>query len=104
MNSEMRIKSSQEFENIIKNGNKKRNSYFIIYYKDRKNEFSRFGVTLSKNFGNAVKRNYYKRLLREIIRNNQKKFKKAYDYIIIMKKDCDNLNYHIIEENLLDLL
>lgn len=104
MNNEIRIKNSQEFENIIKSGNKKRNFYFVIYYKERKNDFSRFGVTLSKNFGNAVKRNYYKRVLREIIRNNQKKFKKSYDYIIIMKKNCDNLNYQIIEEKLIDLL
>ena len=104
MNKEMRIKDSREFENIIKNGKKKANSFFVIYYKERNKEFSRFGVSLSKKFGNAVKRNKYKRILREIIRINQKKFKNTYDYIIIMKKSCDNLEYKVIEENLLTLL
>lgn len=104
MNSEIRIKSKIEFEDIIKNGKKKSNSYFVIYNKERKNDFSRFGISLSKKFGNAVKRNRYKRILREIIRINQKKFKNNYDYIIIMKKTCDGLEYKIIEEKLLSLL
>ncbi len=104
MNSEIRIKNKEEFENIIKNGKKIGNSYFVIYYKERKNDFNRFGISLSKNFGNAVKRNRYKRILREIIRNNQKKFKIQADYIIILKKTCDGLDYKVIEEKLLALL
>ncbi len=104
MNSEIRIKKKEEFENIIKNGKKIGNSYFVIYYKERKNDFNRFGISLSKNFGNAVKRNRYKRILREIIRNNQKKFKIQADYIIILKKTCDGLDYKVIEEKLLALL
>ncbi len=104
MNNKFRIKSSIEFENIIKNGFKKSNSFFTIYYKERKLLFSRFGISLSKNYGNAVKRNKYKRILREIIRNNQKKFENKFDYIIIMKKNCDGLNYNEIETNLMSLL
>lgn len=104
MNSEIRIKSKIEFEDLIKNGEKIGNSYFVIYYKERKKRFSRFGISLSKHFGNAVKRNKYKRILREIIRNNQKKFKKTQDYIIIMKKTCDSLDYKVIENKLLALL
>lgn len=104
MNTKYRIKDNLEFENIINKGSKKSNSYFVIYYKERKLLFSRFGVSLSKKFGNAVKRNKYKRILREIIRNNQKKFENNYDYIIIMKKKCEFLNYKDIESKLLSLL
>jgi len=104
MNIDMRIKDSREFESIIKTGKKIANSYFVIYYKERKMLFPRFGVTLSKKFGNAVKRNRYKRILREIIRNNQKQFKKNYDYIIIMKKSCENIEYKVIVKKLLALL
>ena len=104
MNAKYRIKNNEEFDNIIKNGNKKSNNFFVIYNKDRVLDFSRFGISLSKKFGNAVKRNKYKRILREIIRNNQKKFKNDFDYIIIMKKTCDELDYKEIEEKLLSLL
>ena len=104
MKNELIIKKSLEFDDIIKNGYRKSNLYFVIYYKERKLSFSRYGITLAKKFGNAVKRNKYKRILREIIRNNQKKFENNYDYIIIMKKSCDQLKYKVIEENLLTLL
>lgn len=104
LNSEYRVKSKIEFENIIKTGKKISDSYFVIYYKERGLLFSRFGISLSKKFGNAVKRNRYKRILREIIRKNQNKFKNAYDYIIIMKKNCDGLDYKVIENNLMTLL
>ena len=104
MNKEIRIKNKIEFNDIITNGKKNSNLYFAIYNKERKMEFPRFGVALSKNFGNAVHRNRYKRILREIIRNNQKKFENKYDYIIIMKKTCMGLEYKIIENNLLTLI
>ncbi len=104
MNTKFRIKDKREFEDLIKNGKKYGNSFFVIYYKERKLLFSRFGISLSKKFGNAVTRNRYKRILREIIRNNQKKFKNDYDYIIIMKKSCENLEYKAIENNLMALL
>lgn len=104
MNEKLRIKSKIEFENIITTGKKKSNQFFTIYNKERKLEFPRFGVTLGKKFGNAVHRNKYKRILREIIRNNQKKFENSFDYIIIMKKTCEGLNYKVIENNLLTLI
>ena len=104
MNKEMRIKNKIEFSEIISIGKKNSNMYFTIYNKERKMDFPRFGVTLSKNFGNAVHRNKYKRILREIIRNNQKKFQNGFDYIIIMKKSCEGLDYKIIEKNLLNLI
>ena len=104
MNKEIRIKKSTEFEDIIKTGKILRNSFFNIYYKDKVLDSSRFGITLSKNFGNSVVRNRYKRVLREIVRNNQKKFKKEFDYIIIMKKSNLDFEYKVIEKNLLALL
>ena len=104
MKSEIRIKDKREFENIIKCGKIIKNAHFVIYYKERKVSFSRFGITLSKKFGNAVKRNKYRRILREIIRNNEKKFENTYDYIIIMKKSGDSLDYLAIEHALLNLI
>lgn len=104
MNTEMRIKNGQEFESIIKSGLKIKNSYFIIYYKEKKLDNSRFGITFSKKFGNAVKRNRFKRITREIIRNNQKRFKNVHDYIIIIRKASDILNFTDYEKILIDLL
>lgn len=104
MNSEMRIKDKKEFNDILKTGKKKINKYFIIYYKERAKTNSRYGITFKKNFGKAYERNYYKRVMREIIRYNQKKFSNLLDYIIIMREGCKTLDYNGIKDNLIDLM
>lgn len=104
MNTKMRIKSADEFNDIIKTGTKIYSPFFIIYYKEKKLDSPRFGITQAKKFGKAYKRNRYRRILREIIRTNIKVFKNEYDYIIIIMKKCDTLNFKQIEDNLLKVI
>ena len=104
MNTKMRIKSADEFNDIIKTGTKIYSPFFIIYYKEKKLDNPRFGITQAKKFGKAYKRNRYRRILREIIRTNIKVFKNEYDYIIIIMKKCDTLDIKQIEDNLLKVI
>ena len=104
MNTKMRIKSADEFNDIIKTGTKIYSPFFIIYYKEKKLDNLRFGITQAKKFGKAYKRNRYRRILREIIRTNIKVFKNEYDYIIIIMKKCDTLDFKQIEDNLLKVI
>ena len=104
MNTKMRIKSTDEFNDIIKTGTKIYSPFFIIYYKEKKLDNPRFGITQAKKFGKAYKRNRYRRILREIIRTNIKVFKNEYDYIIIIMKKCDTLDFKQIEDNLLKVI
>ena len=104
MNTKMRIKSADEFNDIIKTGTKLYSPFFIIYYKEKKLDNPRFGITQAKKFGKAYKRNRYRRILREIIRTNIKVFKNEYDYIIIIMKKCDTLDFKQIEDNLLKVI
>lgn len=104
MNTKMRIKSADEFNDIIKTGTKIYSPFFIIYYKEKKLDNTRFGITQAKKFGKAYKRNRYRRILREIIRTNIKVFKNEYDYIIIIMKKCDTLDFKQIEDNLLKVI
>ena len=104
MNTKMRIKSADEFNDIIKTGTKIYSPFFIIYYKKKKLDSPRFGITQAKKFGKAYKRNRYRRILREIIRTNIKVFKNEYDYIIIIMKKCDTLDFKQIEDNLLKVI
>ena len=104
MNTKMRIKSADEFNDIIKTGTKIYSPFFIIYYKEKKLDNPRFGITQAKKFGKAYKRNRYRRILREIIRTNIKVIKNEYDYIIIIMKKCDTLDFKQIEDNLLKVI
>ena len=98
---EIRIKSKKEFDNIIKQGENIKNKYFILYYVQKKENQSRFGIAVGKKLGNAVVRNKIKRQLREIIKLSKNKFPKGKDYIIIIRKESLNLNFLEMKENLI---
>jgi len=45
---------------------------------------NRFAVTLVRKFGNAVQRNYARRVLKEIYRNTRKDLPKGFDIVVIL--------------------
>ena len=57
-----------------------------------------------KEIGKAYKRNLYKRRLRNIIRNNYDKFNQNYDYVLLIRKSCDTIDYREMEECFLNLI
>lgn len=102
MNSKYIIRKNEEFEFIMKNGICKKNNYFVIYYKDRKEENNRYGISVSKKIGNAVVRNKIKRRIKDILLKNT--IKNNYDYVIIIRKAINDLSYEEMKENLLCLM
>lgn len=86
MKLELRVKTNQEFQKVIK-GSKFSNECFILYYI--KNEFShpRFGISASKKLGNAVVRSTVRRRVRGMIQKLMKEQNlPIMDYVIIVRK------------------
>ena len=98
------VKKSWEFDKIIKNGKCVKNNSFVIYYLDNLDGKKRFGISVSKKIGNAVKRNYYKRIIRKICDINKNIYSKGKDYIIIMRVRGLELSFNELNESILDLL
>lgn len=71
----------------------------IVFYKNSKTEdsFSRLGISVSKKAGNAVKRNRFKRLLREQFRQSEVKLG-GLDLMAVVKNKKD-LNDSIVVED-----
>jgi len=90
------VKNSQDFDNIIKNGNCQKNKSFVIHSMPNNLPYDRFGISVSKKLGNAVFRNKYKRKMRAIIDNYKKLYINSKDYIIILRRTA-------IEKSFLDL-
>ena len=75
------VKSNDEFNTIINTCR-----YMVVYYCEKREFYSRFGISVGKKIGNAVTRNKLKRRMRNIIDCNKNLFKSDKDYIIIIRK------------------
>jgi len=98
------VKKNYEFNDIIKKGKTLKNKFYIVYFKKNNLSKYRFGISVSKKLGNAVLRNKYKRKLRNIIDNNKKSYQKSYDYIIILRKSCIDVEFQLLEEKFKELI
>ena len=97
------IKSPIIFDDVIKNGFKLKSKYFIICTKENVQK-TLFGVAVGKKIGNAVTRNKLKRQIRNIIDNNKMLFKKDRFYIIIGRKECLDITFEEMNNELKKLL
>lgn len=104
MKKEEVVKKSREFDYIIKNGNCRKNNEYVIYYINNEKENDRFGISVSKKIGNAVTRNYYKRVIRNICDKSKNLYSNKKDYIIIMRKGLTSLSFDEANNSMNDLL
>jgi ribonuclease P protein component len=66
-----RVRTRDEFRRIRKYGKKITGQVVVFDVLSEKNPYRRLGLTVSKQFGNAIARNRFKRLIREAFRLNQ---------------------------------
>ena len=76
----------------------------VIINIDNNANSKKFGLTVSKKIGNAVKRNYLKRIFRSIIRKNWKCIKESISFEIIPKKKILNHSFTEIEKDIKQIL
>ena len=98
------VKNNREFDMIIKKGNYQKNNEFIIYYIENGKDINRFGISVGKKIGNAVMRNYYKRIIRNICDKNKNLYSKGKDYIIIVRKGLTLLDFTKINDSFVKLI
>ena len=103
MKKEYRVKKSSDIEMIIKKRQSRANGHFVLYKKENhENNHFRFAVSVSKKYGNAVKRNRIKRQVREII--SKIDVLPKYDIFIVVKSNIPQLTYAQLEASLSDLI
>ena len=98
------VKKNKDFDNIIKKNKVVKNNDYIIYYDNNKINFNRFGISVGKKIGNAVERNYFKRVIRNICDINKNIYSKNKDYIIIMRKGLTLLKFNEANDSFVDLI
>ncbi len=98
------VKKSRDFSDIIQNGKCLKNNEYIIYYKDNNTNNKHFGISVGKKIGNAVIRNYFKRIIRNICDKNKNIYSNGKDYIIIVRKGCIGLSFEELNDSMILLM
>lgn len=104
MNKKYIVKESRVFDEVIETGKKIKNYNFVIFFKEKKDSPTKYGITIPKKVGKAHIRNNLKRKVRAIIRNYNKNYEKNYNCIIIIRNSCLSLSYQELSSSLQYLL
>lgn len=91
MNRAYSLKKNIDIEKLVKSRISVGDKFYAIYYK-KINSHQEIALSVSKKLGNAVQRNYEKRVIREIVRENIDKLE-GYRVLIVAKKNSVQLNY-----------
>jgi ribonuclease P protein component len=101
MEKEYRLAKREDFNKIYRYGKSVANHQFVLYYLPQpKLEHFRLGVSVSKKIGNAIVRNRLRRMMKEIIRLKKEMMAPHFDYILIARKPCAEMDYQAMEKSI----
>ena len=102
MKGEQHLTKSEQFALVYNEGSSWANSLLVMKARPNGLSFSRYGFSVSKQIGKAVKRNRVKRLLREILRVTS--LKPGWDIIFIARRLAAGADYADLEKAARSLL
>jgi ribonuclease P protein component len=98
--AQQRLRSQSDFQQVRSRGTRIHCGLFIVQYLQHDgdcNPAPRLGVIASRRVGNAVKRNYGKRLVRNLFRKNQAKLPAGLDLVVVLRSDFDSVPFAELE-------
>ena len=91
-----------QYEAVYKLGTAKSDSLIVLKKIPNNLNYNRYGFSISKNVGNAVKRNYIRRTLKEIARWTL--VKPGFDIVFIARRGASNVDFHQFKRSVLKLI
>jgi ribonuclease P protein component len=74
LRKEERLLKRAEFDVVFENGRSAGNKLLVVHWMKNEHGHPRLGLVVGTRFGNAVKRNQWKRRIRDIYRRNKQAF------------------------------
>jgi ribonuclease P protein component len=102
LRQEQRLKKTVQFQRVYEQGVSVADDRLIVYALANELEYSRLGLSVGKKLGSAVKRNRYKRTLREAFRLQQHELPVGYDFVFIPRPGLE-ASTELFEQSLLQL-
>jgi len=85
-----RIRKRGDIFKLIQDGKRYYSNQHSLIVLNNGLNYWRFAISIKKRVGNAVARNYEKRLCRKVFRMEKKNLNKGFDVLIIIKEKTDN--------------
>ena len=98
-----KIVNKKQFAEVFKNGIKINGFFLKIHVLSQEKE-KKIGIVISRKIKGAVKRNRYKRLIREYYRLNQNKISEGTKIVVVVYKDIKPDKYGVVEKEISKLL
>jgi ribonuclease P protein component len=99
-----RVLRATDFERIYRSGRRLVCPSYAVFVLPNGIGRSRLGLTVTRKFGGAVKRNRNKRIVREIFRRNRAVFADRDDYIVNIRSAALSKTYTELERELLGVV
>ncbi|MBN1879297.1 ribonuclease P protein component [bacterium] len=99
-----RIRSSRDFREIYRVGQKITGKYFLLFLRRRSDSSIHFGVTATRRLGNAVSRNRAKRLMREAVRLATPQTDSGFDLVLVARTEILQTGMNDVKKQLLNHL
>ena len=98
------LKKGGDYGRVKKEGRRRQSLHFNLVYCSTKRLETRFGIVVGRRFGNAVKRNRAKRLVRELVRTTNTPFTPGNDCVIFPRRQILSSDYLVLKEAWLEIL
>ena len=82
----LRLRNAGDFERIYALRQRAGDNHLFIFAAKNDLPFARFGLSVSRKHGNAVRRHRLKRLMREAFRLSQHELPAGFDFILIPRQ------------------
>ncbi len=99
-----RLLKRKEFQRVFDKGKAYSNDQIKIYALLNDGSVSRLGLVVGRKYGNAPKRNRFKRIFREAYRLNKNLLSKGVDIIIIPRPELTDLSLRTLEDKFKKML
>ena len=94
------LSNKDEIQIIFKKGQKIYNKFGLLFLYSNKRKLRKVGILIKKQSGNAIQRNYIKRIIKQFVRNQYSAFC-AYEKIIFLYNYKGKISYKELNDTYL---
>ena len=101
---ECRVVRRAEYDAVYREGRRRSSREFTIFVRPNGLDLSRFGWSIKKALGSAVRRNRIRRRLREIVRLHRQEIAPGWDIVIHPRSSAATAEFSALQAELLKLM